>query len=44
MDKKGESIMEAIVTTSVCMTNLEHRAVMSMKNCNPRDLCMATYG
>lgn len=44
MDKKGESIMEAIVTTSVCMTKLEHRAVMSMKDCNPRDLCMATYG
>lgn len=44
MDKKGENIMEAIVTTSVCMTNLEHRAVMSMKDCNPRDLCMATYG
>ena len=44
LDKKGENIMEAIVTTSVCMTNLEHRAVMSMKDCNPRDLCMATYG
>lgn len=35
--------MEAIVTTSVCMTNLEHRAVMSMKVCNQRNLCMTTY-
>ena len=44
MAKKGESIMEAIVKTPVCMAKLEHRAAMSLKRCTTRDLCMATYG
>lgn len=35
--------MEVITKKSVSVFNLEARAVMSMKNCVPRSLCMDTY-